>query len=129
MKKVIKSHWSRHRTEQGYSHADVISEIRRRAKGEYKLSPDVAMSILKQGEVYVDRRFKLSALLLDFLQSEGVASSEEGILHLLGCVKNDCADVAIACMLNPYPKYSNGILEGNEDVDDVYPGKQLSRST
>ena len=102
----------------------MIGEIRRRAKGEYILPPENVASLLEAGEAQVDFRYKLSALVLDFLHSEGILEDEEGeLLRILGCEENDHADVVLGNILNPFPKYANNVLQKNEDVDEMYPGK------
>ncbi len=112
--------WQKRRRGQGYSFAEVSREIARRAKGEYGLSPELCQEVLFAAKREVEKRFKLAALLSDFLRAERTTKIELALLLSTG------AEDTIDAMLDPFPLFSGESIRTNELIGDVYPGALFS---
>jgi hypothetical protein len=117
----LKKDWRSRRNGQGYSYAEVLREITRRRKGEYILPKENADQAFEEGARILALRYKLAALLSDFLECEGVTREE-----LVALLESDAADTVDA-MLDPFPcgDREESPIESCALVDTVYPCKQL----
>ncbi len=106
--------WRLRRKEQGYCYKQVLSEIRRRAHGEYILSKEDASNALQNGELMLEVRFKVSALLSDFFKTERVSIEMQHVLFGLDSKDN------LDTLLDPFPLLGSQI-ENDPLVDSVYP--------
>lgn len=115
----LRKDWRLRRPEQGYSYKEVVCEIDRRARGEYVLTPEQKEQVYASAMRQLEIRFKLAALLSDFIASEGL--TPESLTEII-----EGGDV-IHFALNPFscggertPNIANDTL-----IDLVYPGKMF----
>lgn len=113
--------WRHRRPEQGYAYGEVKREITRRAKGEYVLTPEARDVALARALRDLEIRYKLSALLSDFLHSEGL--TPESLVDLLDCNAGD----AINFSLDPFSCHGERPqpIENDTLIDLLYPGKDF----
>ena len=77
---VARQHWKIKRIGQGFSYEEVLNEMKRRVEGEYRFTAAESVRRLKQGVQRLNRTYRLSALILDFLDKEGMTHNDLRLL-------------------------------------------------
>ena len=112
--------WRQKRRGQGYSYAEVVSEIRRRAAGNYILPKKENAQRLREALLKAKLLFELSADLHDFMEARQLSANDIG-QGLFGM--SDMAD-ALNTMLDPFPVGDKKTpIELDGIIDYLYPGK------
>lgn len=112
--------WQEKRQDQGYSYAEVVREIRRRAAGNYLLSKKENARRLREALLKAKLFFELSANLHDFMEARQLSVNDigQGLFDM-----SDMAD-ALNTMLNPFPAGDKKApIELDGIIDYLYPGK------
>ena len=114
-------YWNQKRAQQGYSYPEIVTEIRRRASGNYLFSKKENSARLKKALREVAILYKLSANLHDFFEAQKLDPSVG--LNVFG---DSAVDDAMRIMLDPFPKgnHANGI-EVDGLIDLLYPGNDF----
>lgn len=118
--------WQKRRGGQGYSYREVLEEIVRRMQGEYMLPEEVRIDVRNAAVTKVVKQFLFSAMLSDLMEAQEVSPTE--LLALFGCERGDTADTLLDCILNPFPIREGFPMSTNQDVDGIYPGREVRRT-
>ncbi|GEM_PF-6321654 len=115
------SYWNQKRAQQGYSYPEVVTEIRRRANGNYLFSKKENSMRLKRALHEVTMLYKLSASLHDFFETQKLDSSVA--LNIFG---DSAIDEAMQIILDPFPKGKDvESIECDGLIDLAYPGNDF----
>ena len=122
---ALTNSWMKRIPQKGYSYLEILRELERRKKGDYILPPEMRNDVFQAGVHRLFTQFAISAVLSELM--EGFELTPDQLISLFGCQTNDQADVLLACMLNPYVKSDASDISNHDDVDALYPGKDVQR--
>jgi hypothetical protein len=118
---VSKRSWKEKRAEQGFSYVEVLEEMKRRVGDKRMLSKKESQQRFQNGVKRLDRAYKLSALLNDFLDREGM--TYEDLVALTGTVDNECT---LKFLLDPVTRgKKQRSLRKDYLVHCFYPGADI----
>ena len=112
--------WGAKRKQQGFSYDQVRAEIERRYRGEHVLEPSEAKERYERALSKLELMYKLSALLNDFLDEQGMEYKD-----LVEFVGTNDDDASLAILLDPFGRSkerSRHPLRSDVTVDSLYPG-------
>lgn len=113
--------WKAKRKGQGFSYEEVLKEMKRRVLGEYSLSKKEAEKRFKEGVQRLDRAYRLSALLNDFLDQEGMTYKD-----LLAFIGTDDGDCSLHILIDPVSRgEKRRSLRSDYFVHCFYPGADI----
>ena len=118
--------WQKRRPEQGYSYLEVLRELKRRMRGDYLLPAGDRLETFQVGGMRVATQFYFAAVFSDLLKEFEL--THESFLSLMGCVEDDTAGTLLACILDPYAKHEGVPISVDSQVDEVFPGRTVTRS-
>jgi hypothetical protein len=120
---MTKRAWNEKRAQQGYSHQDVLLEMRRRFEGERTFDEAEARRRFKDGIEKLDRAFRFSASLCDVMDREKLTYND--LQDMAGIQDHDCL---LLMLLDPVSRGrdSRRSLRYNREVDCFYPGSDAA---
>lgn len=118
---MAKLGWKEKRAGQGFSYEEVLDEMIRRRKGEYSFGKEEAERRFKEGVQRLNRAYRLSALMNDFLDKEQMTYDD-----LVTFIGTGDQQSTLEIMLNPVsrPK-GNYSMHKDYFIHCLYPGDDI----
>lgn len=118
---MAKLGWKEKRVRQGFSYEEVFNEMTRRMQGEYHFAEDEAKRRFNAGVERLNRAYKLSALMNDFLDCEKM--TYEDLVAFIGTKdEQSTLELMINPVSRPKGKYS---LHKDYFIHCLYPGDDI----
>lgn len=116
-----KQGWKEKRVGQGFSYEEVLEKMEGRVRGVSALNKEERQQRFKDGVKRLDRAYRLSALLNDFLDREGMTYKD--LLMLTGTSDDQCT---LAILIDPVPRGKRQrSLKKDYFVHCFYPGADI----
>lgn len=118
---MARKDWREKRVRQGFSYTEVREEMERRVRGEYRFDKKETAQRFANGLKRLDRAYRLSAHLHNFLEKEKM--TYEDLIAIMGTGDNDAS---IELMLDPVGRpEKNYSLQGDYFMHCFYPGDDI----
>jgi hypothetical protein len=118
---VARKSWKDKRKGQGFSYEEVLNEMKRRVQGEYTFDNTETVRRFTEGVNRLNRAYKLSALLHDFLDREGMLYQD--LVAMTGMVDHQNT---LKYLLDPVPRHKKKrSLRKDYEVHCFYPGADI----